>query len=133
MRAFLVRFIDDKELLGMFWANDKEALWRLVNEAAHPAYFEYQSLPEGGIFFSGTGPNPTKLQEERDRLKASGMDDHGPEHYVQWDGTEETERLFLAINEPAKRKWTPLAEERAPGVYLVLYREEHEMKLSPPE
>lgn len=81
--AYLVRVIDSKEFVGIFWASSIAWLAALVDEVCDPGACEFKRLSDGGfyihgaagivpcdgrdgdIYFDGTGDEPWWLRQNK--------------------------------------------------------------------
>jgi len=53
MNVYIVRLIDRKELVGVFWADTIDDLVTLVDECTDPAVCEYRTAHRGGFYWPG--------------------------------------------------------------------------------
>ena len=54
MPAYLVRLTDNKELVGIFWANSMKSLFWCIDEACDPYACEALKLQDSGLFYDRT-------------------------------------------------------------------------------
>ena len=54
MAAYLVRTSENKEMVGLFWADNKPDLAAVVDECCDPSLCEAKRLAPGGIFYGGS-------------------------------------------------------------------------------
>lgn len=57
MTVVLVRHIETKQAIGIFWTNCMANLWDTIDEEMNPAICEFKILTSGGIIFDGGAPS----------------------------------------------------------------------------
>jgi hypothetical protein len=100
MPAYLVRTIDDHDIVGFFAADDMEDLVIAVDECTEPADCEYVELPVGGIMWSSpaiTVPlNPGNCEDENS---------HDGEQ-LPWTNAELSETWWSVVYGFTDNEWT---------------------------
>ena len=100
MKVYLVRRIEDKGVLGVFWGSP-EAVWDCVDELGDPPFFEAAELTFGAIYID----TPTEpVWQQYSDMEEEGPD-YGPEDFA---GYTPNETFFSAIRDQASLKWKRL-------------------------
>jgi hypothetical protein len=100
MPTYLVRLIDNHDLVGVFVANDLEQLALIVDECTDPGACEFQRMKPGGLMWTSRAiPVPIELGED--------YDDTEPDP-VPWDAASLTESWWDSFYGFAKGKWRPI-------------------------
>ncbi|MDT3686491.1 MAG: hypothetical protein RO009_15765 [Pseudorhodoplanes sp.] len=64
MPAYLVRYANDKVLVGVYCVENKRELIDLVDEEHDPHHCEYKRLPSGGLYWEQGKSAPMPLSPE---------------------------------------------------------------------
>jgi hypothetical protein len=96
--AYLVRFVDDHDLVGIFFPNSIGQLCDLVDECCDIDECEYTELPPGGVYWT----------DEAIAVPVQAVsDDDEDEPRIPWAGAMETESWTSRLyNGPGN--WKPL-------------------------
>lgn len=119
MKICLVRSIEHKSILGLFWAETNAELWWAVDEVADPSRYEYCALKNGALCFEGD--NEPCIREWADGFAdASDSDSEDMTEQDTWSGATELGALMDATT-PAfsdTKKWRrfPFADEPGGGI-----------------
>lgn len=110
MPAYLVRTIDDHDLVGFFYADEMDELLIIIDECLDPVDCEYIELPAGGIYWESPAV-PVPLE-----VKDGDIDPNEPEKGLPWACAELSESWFSAVDGQTDRKWIPFFPDapRAP-------------------
>ncbi|MGJ5024935.1 hypothetical protein [Bradyrhizobium oligotrophicum] len=103
MPAYLVRTINDQDLVGVFFATSIRDLAWLVDEAVDPDLCEYIRLGPGGVIW--TEPSikiPTQCKSELE------VDWEAEEPPIPWSGASFTEVWGYSTYRQNERKWKPI-------------------------
>jgi hypothetical protein len=101
LRAYLVRTIDDHDLVGIYVAKSREQLQWLVDECINVDLCEYAPMPAGGIQWTDPAINiPVPESDDPD-------EDPNPGPFLPWSGATETDSWRPFLYEVIKR-WKPL-------------------------
>jgi len=108
MRAYLVRIIETRDLVGIFVATSRFQLQMLVDECTDIDGCEYAPMPAGGIYWDVPAITIPVPEIEG----ADGILDGDPSVRadVPWGKLTESDAWFDALHEPIRR-WRPLFEE----------------------
>lgn len=102
MRAYLVRLIKSRDLVGIFVATDRIQLQHFVDECADIDHCEYAPLPTGGVFWEAPAiPIPVPGAEG----EKEGGESNGPR--IPWGDLSPSDSWYMALHEPIPR-WRPL-------------------------
>ena len=63
MNVYLVRLIEEQEIVGVFAAKNISNLFDLVDECVSPYDCEYARLPEGGLYWSAPKSPKVSLKQ----------------------------------------------------------------------
>ncbi|MGY8630870.1 hypothetical protein RAD15_00050 [Bradyrhizobium sp. 14AA] len=108
MPAYLVRLIDNHQIVGIFFADHPGSLALSVHEWTDKDRCEYVKLPEGGIVWAGSAvPVPMTPGDESD------ADWDIPELPFSSATTSET-WLNVLYGYPPRPRWTKLKTRRIP-------------------
>jgi hypothetical protein len=100
MDVYLVRRIEDKGVLGIFWGS-KADVWDAVDELGDPPIYEAARLKPGAVYFEGP-QEPIWQQFE-------GMSEEGPDHGLEdFSGYTPSGSLSCQIREQDKLRWKQL-------------------------
>lgn len=117
MRAYLVRLIKTRDLVGIFVATDRNQLQHFVDECADIDYCEYAPLPAGGVFWESPAiPIPVP---EAEAETSNGEDGESSGPRVPWGDLTPSDSWFIALHEPIPR-WRPLYQEGDDFPILVM-------------
>ena len=101
MATYLVRTIDDHDLVGIFAASNFEELIVLVDECLDPANCEYQWMKSGGIMWEGPAvPIPIQTTEEQDEDPTDNA-----EPGVPWAGASLSESWWDSFYGHRRGRW----------------------------
>ncbi|PSO30525.1 hypothetical protein [Bradyrhizobium sp. MOS002] len=103
MPAYLVRLIKNRDLVGIFVADDEDELEFVVDECTDAAYCEYVELPDGGVMWTSPAkPIPIDLgtPDENDEVG-----DPFP-----WRGASLTDQWWSIVYGNDVVEWTPFVE-----------------------
>lgn len=110
MKIYLVRRIEDKGILGVFWGSPA-AVWDTVDELGDPSSFEAAVLDFGAIYID----TPTEpAWQQYDDMSEEGPD-YGPKDFA---GYTPSVSFSDAIRAQSDMKWTRL-DHTNEGVGLV--------------
>jgi hypothetical protein len=99
MAAYIVRTIDDHDIVGFFVADEMDDLLIAVDECTEPADCEYIELPAGGIFW----PSPAIAVP----LKPGDPEDDDSEaEELPWEGAHFSEPWWSVVYGHSDDKWT---------------------------
>lgn len=105
MPAYLVRIIENRDLVGIFVADDELYLEIVVDECTDASGCEYTDLPDGGIMWeSPAKPVPLDAGDPED--------DGSPVEKFPWSGASLTERWFNFAYGFEDAEWTPFEPDR---------------------
>src|SRR5258706_14232585 len=98
MAVYLVRTIDDHDLVGIFNASNFDDLVVAVDECLEPADCEYQRMGTGGIMWTSPAvPIPVPHDEN--------AADDGEEVEIPWNGAELSDSWWGNFYEANPRRW----------------------------
>lgn len=110
MPTFLVRVIQNRDLVGIFFAPNPEYLADLVDECTDPVDCEYMRLPAGGIMWTSPAiPVPIELSRDEtdDLIKPDPMPWSRASMSDSWWSS------FYALPDE-KQRWRPVLQEEPP-------------------
>lgn len=106
MRCYLIRNSASLGVLGLFWAEDSEQLWWLVDQAnGDPTQYEYAELTGGFLAFTGEA-EPVADQIDRNE---------GLQNHFNWSDAEPSEALLTALHQQSQNTWNRLPHADEPG------------------
>ena len=101
MPAYLVRLIDNRDIVGVFAADSRIELAMAVDECTDTSDCEYVELPVGGLIWtSPASAVPIKLSD------MEGDDDTAGIPKLPWDRIELSESWWSVIYGYTDEKWT---------------------------
>lgn len=117
MKTYLVRMIEDQQLVGIIVANSIEFLRDCVDEVIDPNICEYATMPEGGIHWSNRAP----------RIPVQGPWDENGElprgHDIPWRKASISECWHDSLyTDDGLKRWTPCVPNNhswLPGIGLL--------------
>jgi hypothetical protein len=100
MPAYLVRTIDEHDLVGFFVADEIEDLILAIDECLDPGDCEYAELPTGGIMWAS--PAVTIPIDNGDEDKKEDE-----KHHIPWTRADLTD-LWWNVVHSSEEEWTEL-------------------------
>jgi hypothetical protein len=118
MRAYVVRIIEDHDLVGIFVATNRFQLQMLVDECTDIDECDFAPLPAGGIYWDVPAVQIPVPEGEADD---SPDIDPSAAPTVPWSKLTASDSWFRALYEPIRR-WRPLFQEGDVFVELEMDR-----------
>lgn len=122
MKVYLIRRIETKGVLGIYWANSISALWDTIDEVGDPGIYEYTVLRDaGGLFFPDE--EPVIADYDNDDENADDAD-------ISWAEAVPSECFSEAIFFQDRYKWIAMPHTDEPGgmvheAFVRLVRKKH--------
>jgi hypothetical protein len=108
MPAYLVRIIETRDLVGIFVADDEEAVQSVVDECTDVLACEYLELPDGGVMWETPAvPVPLVTAEKGDNEDAEIAE-------LPWSKASLTERWWNFVHGFEGEEWTPFDPDAPP-------------------
>jgi hypothetical protein len=103
MPAYLVRTIDEHDLVGVFYASNSLQLAFLLDEVLDPDCCEYQLLGPGGIMWASSATHIPASTKEHD------AEDCAAEELIPWAGASFTDAWESSLLGIGNTKWRKVA------------------------
>lgn len=98
MPAYLVRTIDEHDLVGVFYASNVVDLAFMIDEVLDPSDCEYLLIGSGGTVWSDRAveiPPPPRYDDE----------DPSAEDPIPWKGARFTESWWMLVYYESRKRW----------------------------
>ena len=120
MGAYVVRLVENKDLVGIFIAESVQQLILLIDEAEDPDVCEYASLGSGGVYWGSPAiavPIPEPVPGDND----NGMDGElpGSRSEIPWHKCEMTDSWDLRMMGLRPLRWKGITAEQVVRALVV--------------